>query len=150
MRLFELEWSWQSRPLGQPWHSLLLAVFAVILLAASAHTYRTTRDFVRTAQQSTGVVVRMLRNGDAFYPRVRFSDAAGRFHEFNSKKIRSPPGYTAGEQVQVLYLPDAPETARIGRFSELWFAPVIFGAIGVALAVTSVCLWVFRRILFRR
>jgi hypothetical protein len=150
MRLFEFEWSWQSRPLGQPWHSLLLAIFAIALLTASAYSYKITRDFVQSAHQSTGIVVRMMRKGDTFYPRVRFTDAAGQPHEFNSRRLRSPPGYSVGEQVQVLYLPDSPEAARIGRFSELWVAPLILGIIGFALTVAAVCLWIFRRALFRR
>ena len=150
MRVFEFEWSWQSRPLGQPWHSLLLVIFAIAVFALSAYSYRTTRDFLRQAQPSTGVVVRMIEGSDGTSrPRVRFADATGQSHELEGRTMRTPPAYSVGEKVQVVYLPGSPETARIDRFSELWVVSLVTGLIGFALTAAAIFTWVFRKALFR-
>jgi hypothetical protein len=149
MQLFEREWSWASKPLGQPWHSILLGVFAVVLLAACAYGYKSTHDLLRSAHRSTGVVVDVRGDPEgASYPHVRFVDSIGQAHEFDSKLKSQPPRYSVGEQVSVLYLPDTPENARIEGFFELWLFPLITGVIGLSLSVAAILLWVFRDKLF--
>src|SRR5689334_20126824 len=105
--------SWASKPLGQPWHSLLLALFAVALFSASAYSYKSTRDFLRSARHVTGVVVRNIGSSDGVYPRVRFVDEAGQAHEFNSTLKSHPARFQEGERVSVAYLPRSPQTASI-------------------------------------
>lgn len=149
MRLFELEWSWASRPLRQPWHSILLGVFAVALFSACAYSYKSTHDFLRSAHRSTGVVVSVVGGSDeATYPHVRFVDSIGQAHEFDSDLKSHPPRYSVGEQVPVLYLLDAPESAQIEGFFELWLVPLITGVIGLALSVAAILIWIFRDALF--
>jgi hypothetical protein len=149
MRLFEREWSWASKPMPQPWHSIFLGVFAVALFAACGYGYKSTRDFLRSAQRSTGVVVNVAGDPEqATYPHVRFVDSTGQAHEFDSDLHSHPSRYSVGEQVPVLYLPDAPQTAQIEGFMELWMLPLITGIIGLALTVAAILAWVFRAALF--
>lgn len=60
MRLFGWEWSWESKPLRQPWHSLLLAAFSLALLSGSAFSYVSTREFISTSKRATGEPVVVL------------------------------------------------------------------------------------------
>lgn len=150
MRLFEREWSWSSRPLGQPWHSILLCVFAAPLLIACVWSYQATRDFLRSAQPSTGVVVSIIEKRGYFHPRVRFVDLAGREQTFESKQESRPPRFSVGQQVPVLYLPDSPDDATIEGFLELWFFTLITGIVGLALIVASTAIWIWRDKLFPR
>jgi hypothetical protein len=145
MRLFEREWSWESKPLGHPWHSLLLLAFAIALFAGCAYHYKSTRDFLDVAHRSTGVVIEVFEVRDGFYPRVRFPDSAGRQHEFDSDLISRPARFLVGEEVPLWYLPDAPGKARIAGFWDLWFTAVITGAIGLALTVAAVAVWILLR-----
>lgn len=140
--------SWASKPLGQPWHSLLLALFALALFSASAYSYTLTRDFLRSARHATGVVVRNIGSSDGIYPRVRFVDEAGQSHEFDSTLKSRPARFHEGERVQVAYLPHSPQTASIEDFLELWFMSLITGVIGLCLASAAILLWVFRARLF--
>jgi hypothetical protein len=48
----------------------------------------------------------------------------------------------------VLYLLDAPESAQIEGFFELWLVPLITGVIGLALSVAAILIWIFRDALF--
>lgn len=79
MAIFECEWSWASKPMPQPWHSICLAVVAVVLFTACGYGYQSTRDFLRTAQRSTGVVLKVVGDPEeATHPQVRFVDATVR------------------------------------------------------------------------
>jgi hypothetical protein len=148
MQLFGLEWSWESRPLSQPWHSIVLALFAIPLLAASLWTYKSTANFLRAAQRSTGVVVELIEKGGLHHPRVRYADAAGREHEFESKLESSPPRFSVGQRLRVLYLPETPEAAQIDHFLDLWWVSLITGIVGLALTIAAVVLWIWREQLF--
>jgi cytochrome b561 len=143
------EWSWESRPLAQPWHSILLAAFAIALLAVSAWSYQDTRAFVASAHRATGVVVDVIQEKELFHPRVRFVDSAGRRHEFESKLETHPPAFSVGQSVPVLYRPDSPDEAQIEGFFELWFVPLVTFIIGIALAIAAACAWIWREKLFR-
>jgi hypothetical protein len=149
--LFTREWSWSSKPMPQPWHSICLGLVALGLFAAGGYGYKQTRDFLRSAQRSTGVVVAVVgKPGETTYPRVRFADAAGRTHEFASDLRTSPPRYAVGEQVVVLYPADAPERAQIEGFEEQWFVPMVDAIIGVGMAAAAILTWIFRNVLFEK
>jgi len=60
---------------------------------------------------------------------VRFTTAGGETIEFQSRSS-NPPAYARGEQVTVLYLPEAPHDARIQGFFSLWGLPLVFGSVG--------------------
>jgi hypothetical protein len=148
MQLFGLELSWESRPLSQPWHSILLALFAIPLLAASVWDYKSTADFLRSAQRSTGVVVALIEKGGLYHPRVRYVDAAGREQEFESQLESRPPRFSVGQRLSVLYQPEAPAAARIEDFFVLWWVSLITAIVGLALTIAAVTLWIWREPLF--
>ena len=149
--LFEREWSWASKPMPQPWHSILLGVSAIVLFAVCVYGYQSTRDFLRSAQRSTGVVVNVAGDADgATFPHVRFVDSTGRTHEFDSNLHSSPPKYSVGAQVPVLYPPGAPEKAQIEGFMELWMVSLVTGIVGLAMSVAAILTWIFRDVLFKQ
>ena len=150
MRLFEWEWSWESKPLRQPWHSIFLALSSLALLSASAYAYLTTQKFISGSNRANGVVTRMLQAGSSSYPRVSFVDASGEPHVFDSKLRSNPPRYSPDDTVIVLYSRNRPGEAKIENFFELWFVTLVTGVIGLALGCAGLFLWVFRRRLFQQ
>lgn len=109
-------------------------LIGALLLAQS------TRSFIARAQHAAGAVVELVPrhsdNSTTYAPAVRFTTADGREVRFVSSTSSNPPAYSAGEPVEVLYLPGEPERARINGFFSLWGGPVILGGIGaVFLAI---------------
>ena len=150
MRLFKWEWSWDSKPMRQPWHSILLAVFSLALFLASAFGYLSTNEFISTSNRATGVVTQMLQKEGAFYPRVSFVDRTGAQRIFESKLHATPPKYSVGETVVVLYSRQQPGEGKIENFFELWFFTLLTGILGLAPGIAALLTWVFRHRLFEQ
>ena len=67
--------------------------------------------------------------------RHAFAPVNGRITFVMSK---APPAYSVGDRVPVRYKKNAPGTARLASFMELWFFPIFFPLIGIAL-VGAMC-----------
>jgi len=83
---------------------------------------------------AAGTVVGLVRNvgsrSNAVAPVVRFQTRDGETIEFRSDTASSPPSYTRGERVAVLYRPLLPHDARVADFATLWASGLMFGGIG--------------------
>jgi hypothetical protein len=132
---------WQTIPSQSPRKmkiaAILKYVFALIgagLLAGAMMWSVQTQRFLAEAVTAQGRVVELVhsRSSDSttYRPVVRFTDSRGEEIEFTSSTGSNPPSYARGEQVAVLYLPGAPQDARINGFFSLWGGPAILGAIG--------------------
>lgn len=107
----------------------------ICLLIIALFLFGNSRSFLSHAQPTQGVVEELVRSGSsdsaAYKPRVRFKAADGRDITFVSPFGRNPPSYKRGETVDVLYLPDNPEKARIRSFFALWGVALIIGLIAI-------------------
>ncbi len=107
---------------------LLFACIGLWFLAAD-------RQLAAKGGMTTGTVVALHQHydsdGDRMYrPEVEFTDARGTVHRFRSHISSSSPGFSRGEQVQVLYDPSAPGDAAIDSFMQRHFLPAMFTVIG--------------------
>ena len=112
----------------------LFTLVGTALLAAALFFHEDTRSFLDEAAIADGVVVELMpsgTNGSTTYrPVVLFYDRQGKKIEFASSASSNPPAFSKGEKVEVLYLPTAPQKAKINGFLALWGAAVILGGIG--------------------
>lgn len=120
--------------------SIFLAI-GLGLLAGAAFWAVKTRSFVAQAEVAPGTVVALNRttSGDsnAYYPVVDFVTPQGRRVEIHSSYGSSPPAYSVGEKVEVLYLPDRPEEAKIRGILSLWGGAIILGGVGLVFAAVG-------------
>jgi len=80
-----------------------------------------------------------------YYPVFEFKDLQGIKRRLRSSTGSSPPSYSIGAEVQVLYSRDDPASAKIDSFRDLWFTPVLastLGALLMPIPVYTVYLWV--------
>ena len=88
--------------------------------------------------------VQLRRRGVATVGTVRLEVAGGKSRAFvryvvggqpfETEGNYSPGWYTDGEQVTVRYLPDRPTVARVDRWFEKWFPPLVWGGVTLLLA----------------
>ena len=115
------------------------AIYALIalglgFLAGAFFSYKGNSDFVNGSVRTSGEVVALVksgsRNSTAYRPEVVFRTAQGEVIDFISATGSSPPAYSKGEKVEVLYRVDDPHRAKIAGFFSLWGSTSILAFFG--------------------
>lgn len=84
----------------------------------------------------------------AYQPEVEFTLPTGEKKRFTDGIGSLPPDYETGEKVEVIYNPNDPRDAHINSWKRIWFAPVLFMAIGlVPFTIGAVILYRLRAFL---
>jgi hypothetical protein len=132
------------------WFALVGGCLGSVFLVVGAVLAVSTWIFVSGARATDGTVIALVEaprtseddpGGTA--PVVRYQ-VDGKAHEFRGVYI-SPPAYSVGETVRVLYSPDRPERAQIDSFVQLWLISVVFGGVGLVFVVVAVLGYTWRR-----
>lgn len=114
----------------------VFTIVGVGLLIGALFLYQSASAFLAKATTADGTVVDLVRSRSSdsitYRPVVQFMNQKGEKIEFISSSGSNPPSYSKGEKVEVLYLPDEPQKAKINGFFSLWGAPVILGGLGGA------------------
>ncbi len=114
--------------------SVFFSIIGIGMLIGAFFITQSTLDFKSKAQLIEGQVLknvqRRSKDSYTYYPIVAFITPDGRQVEFMSSTGSKPPSYAAGETVEVLYLPDNTEDARINSFFSLWFGSIVLGIMG--------------------
>ncbi len=147
MRL-SFQYSWSTRPLRQPWHSICLAIVGLVFSALSIYTFITTSEFIELSVETEGTVIDFTQRKGSYRPVVRYFDSSSREYVLLSTVGSDRPQFSLNEKVVVLYAPDNPSEARINRFWHLWFWTVLAGIFGGAFSFGAIVLWIYRRQIF--
>jgi hypothetical protein len=129
---------------------VFLASFCCCLLVSIGFAIRTAL-FTRNAARASAEVVRLNErfsenNDDAeFAPVFQFVAENGKSYTVTSSTATSPPSFTVGEKVQVLYRKSDPGGAEIDSLWQLWLVPIILVAIGLSHGVIGSILWLLER-----
>jgi hypothetical protein len=111
------------------------AVGAAFFVCAVIRIFRSL-IFLRRSQRTTATVVHLTavrhRRGWLMYmPVFRFKTADNESVEIVSTVASTPPAYEIGEQVEVIFLSENPQAARVNSFAEMWLATSVVLFIGV-------------------
>lgn len=117
-------------------------IVGVVFLIGTIWSWLSTQRFLNTAETATGTVKELLlvrsggeSGGYVYYPVVEYETRGGEKVEFQSTAGSSPASYTVGENVEVLYVSQKPQEAKIKGFMDVWFLVVIFGVFGVVFTL---------------
>ncbi len=111
------------------WFAKIFVGIGLLLWAiAGAIAYDTERK-IADSQRLPGIVVDFER-GSGYIPIVAYTYQNER-REVRGSISSSPPAYDLGEQVDVLISNNPSAPVLINSITELWFAPIILGFIGL-------------------
>lgn len=122
------------------WIGTVFLAFGLVFAAIGLWAWAGDRALAETGTQATGTVIDLTRDhdsdgGSTYRPVVEFHDAGGTRHEFVGSVGSSPPAYSRGETVSVIYDSAAPGRAMIDGFMDRYFLPLVFGGMGSVFAV---------------
>ena len=124
----------------------LLALIGVFLFIR-------TRIFIGKAQEVKGTVIQMVYSrtssssgsGGGYAPVYQFKTLDGQNIVIQDSVSTNPPRFQVGQEIDVLYESGNPQKARINKWMNLYFAPVllggmglIFGGVGIAIVFPQV------------
>ncbi|MFF4308959.1 DUF3592 domain-containing protein [Streptomyces sp. 900105755] len=128
--------------------AVLCTVAGLGLLVAAVHEASVVHRLRRHGVRTWGLVVDNVRttdrNGPKWVPVVAFTDRLGYRVEFSPRIQGAGLGLARGRQVEVVYLAQNPQIARVrmwrhvvGPVVLLTFGAVVFLGFGVLIAVTG-------------
>jgi hypothetical protein len=107
----------------------------LVLITAALYFYQKQRAFQERALTAQGTVIELLEstsdNSIVYKPLVLFKTKEGKEVKFTTSFSTSPPSYSVGESVEVLYDSAEPNSASINGFTSLWLGPLICGVLGM-------------------
>lgn len=129
----------RSAPLN-PLGGCLLIIAGLMLMGGVYWVHTMQLEFARISTPTTGTVIELVKGSGKsknYYPVIQFLTAREHVYSFKSPL---PTDYQVGDQVEVLYNPEAPEQAvmaaenSISTNRAMW----IFAAVGAVLVVIGV------------
>lgn len=130
--------------------TITVSAIGLVVLAVGVGFAWSSISLLSVAHRIEGRVIRLNHNFDpgphqhrgSMAPVVEFQ-LNGQRHEFQSWLFTSPPQFTVGDKVTVLYDPNDPGRAGIESFVTMWLFPTIFGGIGAVVSLVAIGLWIF-------
>ncbi|HUE10217.1 MAG TPA: DUF3592 domain-containing protein, partial [Steroidobacteraceae bacterium] len=119
-------------------------LIGLAMLAVAVFAGRSLAQLEIAGLRAPGKVLQLVsrpasRGGSTYHPVVRFTTASGTPVQFEDGVGTNPPQYSVGNDVQVLYLAEAPtSSAIINRGIGNWALSIGFGLAGAALIALGV------------
>ena len=110
----------------------LLALIGVFLFIR-------TRIFIGKAREAKGTVIQMVYSrtssssgsGGGYAPVYQFRTLDGQNIVIQDSLSSNPPRFQVGQEIDVLYESGNPQKARINKWMNLYFVPVLLGGLGL-------------------
>lgn len=113
--------------LESPWE---LAIVGPLQLIAGIVIGLRKAKFRRTAAHAEGKVTAIQGSGKNAFPVIEFVAGDGVLHTFKADVGTSPPSYSVGQPVKVVYDPARRDKASIDTFFQQWFLTILCFAVG--------------------
>ncbi len=129
--------------------AIVFCFVGFLLPALALFFWLRTRAFLGTAEKAQGTVIRMVYTRDSdggggYSPVYSFRTISGQTIEIHDNMSSNPPQFKEGQIIDVLYDPQNPNKARINKWFNLYFVPLllgflglIFGGVGIAILASS-------------
>lgn len=126
---------------------IVFPLVGLLLVAIAVFSFVRTRMFIGSSQEVKGTVLRNVYHsgseGGGYAPVFGFTTIDGRKVEVQDKLETNPPQFHEGAVVTILYDPQDPGRARIKKWMNLYFVPLLLGGMGLIFGGIGVVLLIF-------
>ena len=133
----------------EPLPTIIVLVVALPFLIIGLSEARQAQLLLDSYAATTGTIIGndYLSRTDAlnnaktywsYHPVVSFRTSAGAEITFTDQVGSYPAEYAVGDAVDVRYQPETPQEARVYRWINLWFSPLLFIALGLLPILTLI------------
>jgi hypothetical protein len=124
---------------------IIFSLLGGFFLLTGVFLYIRTKNFIGKAQEVKGTVIQMVysedsEGGGGYAPIYQFKTLEGQDIEIQDGLSSNPPRFKVGQDVKVLYDPENPRNARLNKWLNLYFLPILFGGLGVIFGGVGIVL----------
>lgn len=127
---------------------IVFGFVGLLLVAIAFFVWLRTRAFMQNSQEVKGTIIHMSyrssSDGGGYAPIFRFNTIDGRSMEVEDNLRTNPPQFREGQVVDVLYDPQDPSHARIKKWMNLYFIPLLLGGMGLIFGGIGFLMLVFQ------
>ena len=128
---------------------IVFSLVGLLLAAIGIFIWIRTQAFLSTAQETKGTVIRMVSSsssegGISYAPVFKFTTIQGQVIEVEEKISSNPPQFQTGQVIDILYDPQDPNRARVKKWFNLYFVPLLLGGMGLIFGCIGVVLLIFQ------
>lgn len=131
----ERDWRWIG------W--VILGIGGLVVASGLALGFGSLR-YVLYGDRADGLVTAIERSGDMYSPVVQFRVPGGSLREVKDSGSGAPD-FSVGDTVAVLYMPENPESFRLGTFDRLWLMPLFVTGFGAFWLIFGTTAWALSR-----
>ena len=142
--LFSFRVNWGAKPLGQPWHSILLLLVGLGLWSGSYYFFQKTWNKLSYYEKTIGIEIDQLANKKLV---IDFPDQNGELHRLYYYKTENTT-LEKGREYNILYNPDNPSEAIVNTVWGKWAMAMILFLGGSIFNFLSGLFWIWRDRLF--
>jgi len=122
---------------------VIFGLMGFFMVALALFLFVRTRIFLNKAQQTQGTVINMVysrssKGGGGYSPVYSFRTIMGQEIVVTDNLSSNPPMFQVGQTIDVLYDPENPNDARIKKWFNLYFLPMLFGFLGLVFGGVGV------------
>ena len=122
-----------------PWSGILLSTVGIAFLAFAIFAFLSDRDLDQNGLRAEGSVIALEARDDSdaearYAPVITWTDESQEQHQFTASVASSPPQFTPGDRVTVIYDPKSPSAAKIDTPTQRYLLPFLFGGMGFVFA----------------
>jgi hypothetical protein len=118
---------------------MVFSLVGVPLILIGVFLFIRTRIFISKAQEVKGTVIQMVHSrsglssssGGGYAPIYQFRTLDGQTITIRDGLSNNPPRFQIGQEIDVYYDSENPQKARINKWMNLYFLPVLLGAMGL-------------------
>lgn len=121
---------------------VLFVAIGVVSLFAGAHFTIQQSGFLRRCSETKAVVIDFVSDDEADFPVFQFVESkTGTTVTAKGWVGSSPPAYSIGQEVSILYDPENPSAdVTVNTFFGIWFASLICLGVGSVMTLVGVYL----------
>ena len=128
---------------------IVFSLVGLLLMGIGVFILVRTRMFISTSQEVKGTVTHLIASsgsegGTVYAPVFKFTTIQGQVIEVEEKVASNPPQFSQGQVVDILYDPENPSRARVKKWFNLYFVPLLLGGMGIIFGAIGVGLLIFK------
>lgn len=132
------------KTLGQPWHSLILAVVGIVFALLATQDWQATAARMAGTVEVEGIVIDYAVRDGRHYPVLQYYDQFDQLYTVQSTVGLAETEVRAYATMSVIYPEASPANGEVTSFWDVWMSTIRNGILALVFLAGALFLWAVR------